>query len=122
MKKALIFVLLFGVVFFAPALIMAQDPGGGVGLDPLKVDAILLLLGGGIAALVTQLLKTWFKLTGTLAVILTGVVGIACTVVYFKFLDPMVPWNWFAFALYAVAVFGEATGFFHFYKKTISST
>jgi len=117
MKKVFgIFFLLF--VVLAIGVSAAQDPTTGPIVDPLKIDAILIFIGGGIVTTITEILKKVTKATGTGAVILTGIVAVAATAVYFLFLDPMIPaFNLITFILYAVVIFGEATGFFHFYQK-----
>jgi len=121
MKKwRLVFVLLFVMAAFAVSA-FAQDEPAGPTVNPVKVSAILLLATGGVAALLTQLAKSWFKWTGTLAVILNGFVGVVCTGIYFLLIDPMSPWNWVSFVLYSVVVFGEATAYYHFYAKAAAA-
>jgi hypothetical protein len=88
----------------------------GTVVDPLVVMAIMALVTGGVASLVTQLLKNALKLSGTGACVLTGVVAVACTAVYFLLIVP--PFVLGTFVIYAVVVFGEATGYFHIFKPT----
>jgi hypothetical protein len=114
-KRVLFFVLALALV---STLALAQEATTGTSIDPDKLAALLVFVGGGIVTAITGILKSLLKATGTLAVILTGVVAVAATAIYFLFIDPMTPsFNVLAFVLYAVVVFGQATGFFHFYKK-----
>ena len=78
------------------------------------VLAIMALVSGGIASLVTQLIKSKvaFLAGGVGAVILTAVVCVACTGIYFLWIAP--PFVLVNFIFYAIVVFGEATGFYHF--------
>jgi uncharacterized membrane protein YeaQ/YmgE (transglycosylase-associated protein family) len=94
--------------------VFAQDKEGPT-IDPTAMEAILIILSGGVVTLVTQLLKNKLGWTGFLAQILSGVIGIAVVGVYFLFINP--PFELAKFALYAVVVFGEATGLYHFYQK-----
>jgi hypothetical protein len=85
----------------------------GTIVDPLVVAEIMALVTGGVASLVTQLIKTWLKLSGTAARILTGAVAVGCTAAYFGLIAP--PFVLGTFLIYAVVVFGEATAFFHIF-------
>jgi hypothetical protein len=112
MKKGLfVLSMLFVLAIFG----MAQEPTAAPSIEPTTMDAILLLVGGGIVTTITQLLKGLFKASGIGAVILAGIVAVLATAAYFLFLNP--PFVFPVFALYAVAIFGEATGLFHFYQK-----
>jgi hypothetical protein len=84
----------------------------GIVVDPMVVAAILSLAGGGVVSVITQLLKNLLKLEGVAAVILTGAIGVACVAAYFLIIAP--PFVFLNFAIYAVVVFGEATGWYHF--------
>lgn len=97
---------------------LIQDEGAAV---PIEIDqdiviAIMALVSGGIASLITQLVKKALKLEGVGAGILTAVACIACTGIYFLIIAPMHPFQLLPFALYAFVVFGEATGYYHFGK------
>ena len=112
MKKGLFALsMLLALALFA----MAQEPAVAPSIEPATLEAILVLVAGGIVTTITQLLKGVFKATGIGAVILTGIVAVIATAAYFLFLNP--PFAFPTFALYAVAIFGEATGLFHFYQK-----
>lgn len=111
MKRIYLF-LVFLALLAIP--VMAQEIEGP-SIDFSTMEAILVLVTGGIVTMITGLLKTALKVTGTLAVILTGVVAVGATAVYFLFINP--PLVLATFALYAVVIFGEATGYFHFYQK-----
>lgn len=112
MKKGLFVLSMF---FVLAVFAMAQEPTTVPAIEPTTLDAILLLVGGGIVTTITELLKKAFKASGIGAIILTGVIAVLATAAYFLFLNP--PFAFPVFALYAVAVFGEATGLFHFYQK-----
>lgn len=112
MKKGLFVLSMFLVL---AVFGMAQEPTAGPAIEPTTMEAILVLVAGGIVTTITQLLKGLFKATGIGAVILTGIVAVIATAAYFLFLSP--PFVFPVFALYAVAIFGEATGLFHFYQK-----
>lgn len=84
----------------------------GIIVDPAVVAAILAIVGGGIASLITQLIKNALHLDGWKAVVLTGVACLACTAIYFLIIAP--PFVLGSFLIYAVVVFGEATGYYHF--------
>ena len=88
----------------------------GVTVDPLVFAAIMSLAGGGVASLVTQLLKNLLKIDGFWAIVLTGLVAVACVAVYFFIIAP--PFVLATFIVYAVVVFGEATGWYHFFGPT----
>lgn len=88
----------------------------GIIVDPLVVAAIISLAGGGVVSVVTQLLKGLLKLEGTAAVILTGLIGVACVAAYFLIIAP--PFVFLNFVVYAVVVFGEATGWYHFFSPS----
>jgi len=114
MKRfALVFFLM---VFGFCGMAMAQEPTEAVTIDPVVVAAILAIVGGGLVTTITNLIKSALKVSGTLAVIINGLVAIATTAIYFLFISP--PFSWVKFALYAVVVFGEATGYYHIYAKT----
>ena len=83
----------------------------GIVVDPLVVAAVMAIFSGGIASLVTQIIKNALKLVGVGAVILTGVSCAACTAVYFLIINP--PFLLGPFVVYALVVFGEATGYYH---------
>lgn len=85
----------------------------GVVIDPLVVTAIVSLVGGGIASLITQIIKNALKISGVAAVVLTAVVCLGCTAVYFLIIAP--PFILGSFIVYSVVVFGEATGYYHFF-------
>jgi hypothetical protein len=107
------YLMLFVLALLAiPAMAQTED---GPSINPTTMGAILVLIEGGLVTGVTALLKSAFKATGTGAVVLTGVVAIAATAVYFLFLNP--PFEVMKFILYAVAAFGEATGFYHIYRR-----
>lgn len=80
-------------------------------IDPKVVQAIMALVTGGIVTIIVQFIKTKLNITGTWAVVLTGAVCAACTAVYFLWIAP--PFSLVPFVIYAVVVFGEATGFYH---------
>jgi len=85
-------------------------------VDVLAVQGIMALVSGGIASLVTQLLKgkVQFFASGIGAVVLTALVCLASTAIYFQWVAPLaVPFTLVNFAIYSVVVFGEATGFYH---------
>lgn len=117
MKRTKLFMIaaLFALAIAVP-MFAAQDPvDPAPSLDPTQMEAILVLVAGGVVTLITEVLKKITKATGVLARILTGVIAIGATAVYFLFLSP--PFVLAKFILYAVAIFGEATGFYHFYQK-----
>ena len=104
----------------APAVpIIAQEPSAPVEVEPTKVEAILAIFGGGLVTLVTQGLKKLFKATGFFSGIITGFVAVATTGVYFLVVDPLKPWNWLVFGIYAFVIFGEATTWWHLYRKAV---
>jgi hypothetical protein len=119
-----VLVFLFTPAFSRPAdpapatLAMSQDDPAPVPVevDPNIVTAILALVSGGIASLITQIVKKALKLKGVGAGILTAVACIACTGIYFLIIAPMHPFQVLPFALYVFVVFGEATGYYHFGK------
>lgn len=132
MKRGFSFSILAAVVvglvavafFLAPhpvaanaTAIVAQEPPvrSGPSLDPTTMEAILVLVGGGIVTLLTEGFKKLTKATGILAVLETGFVAVLATGFYFLVLHP--PFDLAKFILYGVAIFGEATGYFHFYQK-----
>ena len=84
--------------------------------DPLVVQAIMALVTGGIASFITQLIKKALHLTGPGAVVLTAVVCLVCTGGYFILIAP--PFVFLNFIIYAVVVFGEATGYYHLFQPT----
>lgn len=106
--------LSLAVVFLLAVPILAQTTTNPT-IDPTTVEAILVIVGGGIATLITQLLKSAFKLTGFVALLLAGVVGIGATAAYFLFIHP--PFEFWTFVLYSLVIFGEATGLYHLYQK-----
>lgn len=110
--KRLFFFLAVLVLLAVPML--AQTTTGPT-IDPTTVEAILVLVGGGIATLIVQLLKKVLKLEGFAALLLTGVIGIGATAAYFLFIHP--PFEFWTFVLYSVVIFGEATGLYHLYQK-----
>jgi uncharacterized membrane protein YeaQ/YmgE (transglycosylase-associated protein family) len=115
MKKALFFLLLVLVMGVG---LFAQDPTPppGPALDPTTVEAILVIVTGGVVSLLTGVLKNLLKVTGVMAQVLAGIVGVAVVGVYFIFLHP--PFQLATFALYSVVIFGEATGWYHLYKRS----
>lgn len=86
----------------------------GIVVDPIVLAAIMTLVGSGLVAFLTQLIKNGLHLEGTKAVILTGAVAVVTTAVYFLFLSGIHPFPIIQFVVYAVVVFGEATGYYHF--------
>jgi len=108
-----LFLTLFALIAFS--LPLAAQTESGPSLDPTTMEAILVLIGGGIVATITGLLKSALKATGAGAVILAGAVAVVTTAAYFLFLNP--PFEVLKFLLYAVAAFGEATGYYHFYQR-----
>ncbi len=112
MKRAYLFLFVLLALAAIPAMAQVTD---GPSIEPTTMEAILVLVGGGLVTAITGLLKSAFKLTGTGAVILTGVVAVIATAAYFLFINP--PFDVLKFALYGVAIFGEATGYFHIYKR-----
>jgi hypothetical protein len=80
-------------------------------INPLTVNAIMALVTGGIASLITQVIKKALKLEGVGAFILTAVICTACTAFYFLVLMP--PFVIFTALLYDAVVFGEASGLYH---------
>jgi hypothetical protein len=113
-RCAMRLILFLAVLVLLAVPVLAQTTTGPT-IDPTTVEAILVIVGGGIAALITQLLKGAFKLTGFGALLLAGVVGIGATAAYFLFIHP--PFEFWSFVLYSLVIFGEATGFYHFYQK-----
>ena len=112
MKKYLIAFLAVLAVMAIPVMAQATD---GPSIDPTTMEAILVLMGGGIVTAITGILKGLLKATGTGAVVLAGIVAVVVTAAYFVFFNP--PFELLRFVLYAAAAFGEATGFFHIYKR-----
>lgn len=110
-----ILAIVAGVAVAGVALAQDPEPLAGPSLDPTTMEAILVLVGGAIVTLITEGLKKLTKATGILAILETGFVAVATVGVYFLFFNP--PFILAKFALYGVAIFGEATGFFHFYQK-----
>lgn len=106
--------ILLGFLGLLAIPMMAQEIEGP-SIELTTFEAIMVLVTGGIVTMITGLLKTALKVTGTLATILTGVVAVGATAVYFLFINP--PFALATFALYAVAVFGQATGYYHFYQR-----
>lgn len=84
-------------------------------IDPITMDALILLVTGGIVTTITQLIKAATKATGTLALVITGAVAVLATGGYFFIIDP--PFELVKFIFYGVVVFGQATGLYHFYRK-----
>lgn len=113
MRSLRVFVFLLFFVVLA-AMAFAQETPEGVVVEPTVLSAILVLVGGGVVTTITGLIKTLLKASGILAVIINGLVAVGATAVYFLILNP--PFNLPKFILYAVVVFGEATGYYHFYK------
>lgn len=116
MKRMMFFLFVLMALAAIPA--MAQTPDGP-SINPTTMEAILVLIGGGLVAGITGLLKSILKLEGTAAVILNGAVAVVVTAVYFLVLNP--PFELVRFLLYAVAAFGEATGYFHIYQRAASA-
>jgi hypothetical protein len=117
MKRTKLFLMtaLFALAIAVP-MFAAQDPvDPAPSLDPTQMEAILVLVAGGVVTLITAGLKKLTGATGVLARILTGVIAIGATAIYFFFISP--PFVLVKFLLYAVAIFGEATGYYHFYQK-----
>jgi len=104
--------------------VLSQDEGAAVPVevDPNIVTAILALASGGIASLITQIIKKALKLEGVGAAILTAFVCIACTGIYFLLIAPMHPFQVLPFALYVFVVFGEVTDYYHFGKLFTART
>ncbi len=113
MKRNLILLFAFVVLMAVPLAAAQADTGPSI--EPATMEAILILIAGGIVTTLTGLLKSVLKLTGTGAVVLTGAVAVAVTAVYFLFFNP--PFEVLKFLLYAAAAFGEATGYYHIYKR-----
>jgi hypothetical protein len=84
----------------------------GVVVNPVTLAAIVSLVGGGIVSLLTQLIKNTLHLAGVGAVILTAVICLICTGGYFLIVAP--PFIFGTFLVYSIAVFGIATGYYHF--------
>lgn len=80
-------------------------------LNPAIVAAIMAVVTGGVASILTQLIKKALKLGGIGALVLTAVVCTGCTAFYFLVLAP--PFALLTFIIYDVVVFGEATGLYH---------
>lgn len=121
MKKS--FFLILSILILGSLALAQDEPVTAPAIDPDKIAAILVFLGGGIVTAITQAIKALLKVTGTMAVIVTGIISVLGTGAYFLFIDPMIPsWNWLSFLLYAVVIFGQATGFFHFYQKRDTPT
>lgn len=101
----------------APALpAIAQDaPTEAPSIDPTTMEAILVIAGGGIVTGIVAGIKALTKVQGTLAIVVTGIINVGVVAVYFLILNP--PFDLGKFILYSVAIFGEATGWFHFYQK-----
>jgi len=125
MKKRLIGLMaaLFLILFAGAAIALAQDNTSvivfGVEIDLIHVDALVALLGGGIVSAFTQIIKkkVAFLSGGVGAFILTLLMTFATTAVYFLLINPMVPWSWITYLIYGAVVLGEATSYFHLYKK-----
>lgn len=109
------FFVLFALLAIVATPALAQT-AEGPSIEPTTMEAILVLIAGGVVTTVTGLLKSLLKLTGNAAVILTGVVAVLATAAYFLLINP--PFDVLKFALYGVAIFGEATGYFHIYKRS----
>jgi hypothetical protein len=107
--------LFFLAVVLTLTLPMAAQTVEAPTVDPTTVEAILVILGGGIVTLITQVLKKALKAEGFLVLMITGIVGIGVVAVYFLFIQP--PLVLVEFLLYSVVVFGEATGLYHLYQK-----
>ncbi|MEN6560879.1 MAG: hypothetical protein ABFD52_08910 [Acidobacteriota bacterium] len=111
------------LVFFMPLAALAQETTTvsifGVEIDVSVVDAVVSILAGGIVTLIVQFLKKKIKFIGEgvgaffFTIFTTG----AVTAIYFLLLHPMHPWEWLKYAVYAGAILGESTGWFHLYKK-----
>jgi len=77
--------------------------------DSAIVDVILAGAGGLTVLGITQLVKTWLKASGTLAVVISGAVSVVMTVVYLVRAGTFtVP----ALAGYSLLVFAAANGIF----------
>jgi hypothetical protein len=112
MRRSLFCFLAVLVLLAVP--ILAQTTTGPT-VDPTTVEAILVIVGAGIATLIIQVLKKVLKLEGFAAVLLSGIVGIGATAAYFLFIHP--PFEFWTFVLYSLVIFGEATGLYHLYQK-----
>ena len=112
-KVAVIMAAVFLVGLLAVP-VSAQD-AEGPSIDPTSLEAILVIVSGGVVALVTQLLKKKLGWTGTLARILDGAIGVVVVGVYFLFINP--PFDLVRFALYSAVIFGESSGFYHLVPK-----
>jgi hypothetical protein len=101
----------------APALptIVQDAPQEAPSIDPTTMEAILVIAGGGIVTGIVAGIKALTKVSGTPALIVTGIVNVGVVAAYFLILHP--PFDLPRFILYSVAIFGEATGWFHFYHK-----
>jgi len=111
-----VFLALFALAAFS--LPLAAQTESGPSIEPTTMEAILVLIAGGLVTTITGLLKGVLKLTGAGAVILTGAVAVVATAAYFLFIAP--PFDVLKFLIYAAAAFGEATGYYHLYRRATS--
>ena len=115
--------VLVGLAFVAMPALAQTEPTTvtvfGVQIEVTTVDAVVSILAGGIVTLIVQFLKKKieFIAKGVGAFIFTIFTTGTVTAVYFLLLHPMHPWDWLKYAVYAGAVLGESTGWFHLYKK-----
>jgi hypothetical protein len=107
MKKNLILVSLFTLILLALAVPLAA--ADGLTFDSAIVELILAGVGGLTVVGITQMVKTWLKVSGVLAYVISGAVSAAatayCLVKAGAFTIP-------AFVGYAVFVFLAANGIY----------
>jgi len=103
--KKIILMAFFFVVLLAIPLAAADGPT----FDSAIVELILAGVGGLTVLGITQLIKTWLKAGGVLAVVISGVVSAAMTAVYL-----IRAGNFTVTALigYSVLVFAAANGIY----------
>ena len=122
MKKLSVWLLAALLVVALPLAVLAQTTEPvkifGMEVDPAVVAGLFTFVGGGIVTSLTQLLKGWLKVQGTLAVVVCGLVAVAATAVFFLLISP--PFVLGKFIVYAVVIFGEATGYYHFYGPAVA--
>lgn len=87
-------------------------------IDPAVLTAIMAFLGIGVIGII-QAIKGLLKLSGVPALILSAIVSVAAT--YFT-LKGAGSFNWLAFVLYSIVVFGEATGLYDIWRDPVAKT
>ena len=104
MKKIILMTFFFVALMAIP--LAAAD---GTTFEPAVVDVILAGIGGLTVLAITQLIKNFLKVSGALAVVLSGAVSAAMTAVYLvragSFTIP-------ALIGYSVLVFAAANGIY----------